>query len=413
MPRETRRHLLLEKVVARYVGTHGINGLDTHGVDFDADSLRTLRRLVRDGLVQVVSDADYPNPAIRPWASRRSRAKQAADLGTERVVLYPTPRAMAGRPELGAWPDQPFRTRLLEGQGTLDLAYFTVDVLEHYRNDPRYHFRFGDFEVELGIGDDAYQDDDELDRDKIGSVRVGFAYDTTTVKSSRVRRYACSFVGDLAKLTPAHQQRWRTYEVEATPTTKPHPVWFGMQMGHWPDGLGPFDRILAEVAAINALTTLIYGEPLFDESERPREWGWVLRPSTQEWHQFLMLTNKILAEALRHSALTKFGVARKNTNNEAVGTLARLEWFLRDKAPLTPEGVAYIVDPMHKVRKGRQTPAHELVIAMTDPIITAQQRDLLAEIVDGLGLLRTALVKHPHAAGWVDGEDLDGVHYRL
>lgn len=35
---------------------------------------------MQDGLVQVVTDEDYLNMHIRPWASQRSIAAQVADL---------------------------------------------------------------------------------------------------------------------------------------------------------------------------------------------------------------------------------------------------------------------------------------------------------------------------------------------
>jgi hypothetical protein len=52
--------------------------------------------LVRDGLLEVISEVDFPNPHIRPWSSLRRvdeqvRALRAATEGNGRSVgLYPT-----------------------------------------------------------------------------------------------------------------------------------------------------------------------------------------------------------------------------------------------------------------------------------------------------------------------------------
>lgn len=120
------------------------------------------------------------------------------------------------------------------GAGHLELAYFSFDVLENYRNDPRYHFTFSDCEVEFGIGDDAYLDDAEPDRDKISSIRAGFAYDRDALTRNEVRRFVTTFIWDLAGLTPQHQRRWETYELHAADDLSPHPMWWTMMMATGP-----------------------------------------------------------------------------------------------------------------------------------------------------------------------------------
>lgn len=68
---------------------------------------------------------------------------------------YPTPAALEERTR-NLLPDEPFKQALAEGKGALELAYFTMDVLEPYRNDPRYHFRADDFRVHFGVSDETY-----------------------------------------------------------------------------------------------------------------------------------------------------------------------------------------------------------------------------------------------------------------
>jgi hypothetical protein len=72
---------------------------------------------------------------------------------------------------------------------------------------------------------------------------IGFAYDLSgydakDVNSLIVRR-VCAFYGDLAKLSPEHQQRWKTYESVPQDGLRPHPAWMDTQMGRWADGVGP------------------------------------------------------------------------------------------------------------------------------------------------------------------------------
>jgi len=35
---------------------------------------------------------------------------------------------------------------------------------------------------------------------------------------------------------------------------KPHPLWWMQQMGHFGDGIGPFERFMSELKAINELS---------------------------------------------------------------------------------------------------------------------------------------------------------------
>lgn len=150
---------LLERVIDRFLTSGDFNGLFVNG---RANRLEApfAEELVRQGLVQVVSERDYPNPHIRPWPSRHGMDAQLADLDSAfagrgyGVCLYPTPEAMKDRSELDQWIQHPYTRELASGRGHLELAYFTLDVIEPYRNDPRYHFSHDDFEVHFGVAED-------------------------------------------------------------------------------------------------------------------------------------------------------------------------------------------------------------------------------------------------------------------
>jgi hypothetical protein len=302
---------------------------------------------------------------------------------------------------------------MAEGAGWLELVFFDLDVIEHYRNDPRYHFTFSDFEVSFGVGDDAFLDEAEPERDKISSMRCGFAYDRDALKSDGVRRYLCSFYKDLADLTPEHQRRWESYEVRDAATIAPHPVWWTMMMGHWPDGFGPFDKILFEIDAINDVFTRIYGQSLFRTTARPREWGWLLRSSSSAWYEFVLTTDKLLSENIRHDALDAARVVRRSVDDVPLGSLVRLERFLADVAHVNADDARSALKPLREIRSERQKPAHSVTAPKSDASAVARQRDILGDIGDFLESLRRLLASHPDASGWEPPDHLDGVWYRL
>ena len=410
---------LLDRIVTYYLESGDFNGLYIGSGDAAAAVVDDLTTLVTAGLVQVVTEADYPNAHIKPWPSRRSIDDQVADIRALAAshgggaCLYPTPAAMEGRLSESEFRNEPYRRLLALGRGKLELVYFDLDVLEQYRNDPRYHYTFSDFEVSFGISGSAYTDDLEPERDKIVSVRCGFAYDTESLSSDRVRRYVCSFICDLADLTPEHQRRWETYERPSAENVSRHPVWWGMMMGHWPDGIGPFDKLIVEMEAINELFVLAYGTPLFRTVERPREWGWIIRNSSSAWHEFVLTTDKLLSDNLRHDALTAAGVTRDAPDGSKLGTLVRLQRFLTDKARVAETQARAWAAPLREVRAERQRPAHALDAPMTDATVAARQRNLLADLADCLIALRTLLQRHPKAKEWEPAEELDGKWYRL
>ncbi len=375
--------------------------------------------LVKSGLVQVVSGKDYPNMHIRPWPSRRRVEDQLLCLGeaerdAEDVCLYPTSAAMTVRVDAGMWSGEPYRRALALGRGQLETAVFSLDALEHYRNDPRYRFEFSDFEVTFGIEDDAYRDESEPERDKIAHVRAGFAYDPDSLSSPKVARYVALFLCDLADLTPEHQRRWQTFEVQDAARVVPHPVWTSMMLGaDFPDRLGVFEKVLSEMEAINDLFGLAFGTRLFRTTTRPREWGWLLRPSTRDWDEFVLATDKLLSDNIEHAGLSAAGSDRRDSAGQDLGSISRLERLFIDTFGVNPDVARRVIEPLRAVRKERQRPAHGITTASVDPLLLARQRDLLTSIAQSLVKMREVLATHPRTAGWKPDPFLEIGWYRL
>lgn len=169
---------LMKAVVDRYLRSGDFNGLYLH-TNVDTALVDIAKRLVADRKLQVmVSGLDYPNPHIRPWPSKRTIESQIESLDNLAeavfgVVLYPTPSALKGVRVPSRLKGHPFGTSMAKGRGTLELAYFSLDVLEPYRNDPRYSFRYSDFGVDMSIADEAFLDETEHERDKVSLSHLG------------------------------------------------------------------------------------------------------------------------------------------------------------------------------------------------------------------------------------------------
>lgn len=399
---------LLGIIIKFYLNSGDFNGLPLRPDASEAD-IREAIRLAEQGLIQVVTQEDYLNPHIRPWQPRRSTADQVQSLTALKdageygvACLYPTHKGMRGVRLPRRYNDRPYEKELAKGTGVLELVYFTPDVLESYRNDPRYHCRIGDFSVYMSVSDDVYGDDGEPDKDKVSLEHAGFAYDLPKFnkkdpESPIVRRLAV-FVGDLARLSPEHQQRWKTYQVDDA-DVKPHPTWFANQMGHWTDDIGTFQRFFTELKNINSLYQLAFGQDLFITTEKPDDMGWILRPSQKEWDEQIVLLDKLLSDNIRHEALDVANVPRKDNDGNNMGTIQRLHKFM-ELTRLNPELIQETLKPFREVRSARQKPAHAIRSNLSDKTFVHKQVALMGQINHSLIGLRTWLSSHPNADSW-------------
>ncbi len=395
---------LLVDVVGRYLNSGDFNGfyLGSDGKGWR----RAAHTLIKRGDLEVVSESDFPNPHIRPWASRKSQLEQiealneALDGAPYGVCVYPTRQALAGNHALTKLGKEPYRQRMAEGSGALDLAYFRFDVLEAYRNDPTFSFDFDDFGVKFVVTDDVYLDESAPEDDKV-YLRLGFAYQLPLDDEGPIIRRACVFLTDLAKLTPAHQQRWRTYEVTSK-GLQPHPVWWTMQMGHWPDGIGPFEGLIYELKTWDELHTRAFGGThLLRTTERPREFGWLMRPSQQEFDHFIQHLDKLLSENLRHEAFDELAVDRKDGEAKNHGTLMRLDLFLA-KTQVDEEARRTVLKSLRDVRAARQKPAHAIRKNITDADFIRRQAELLRDVEASVRELRWLWQSHPKNQSWIE-----------
>lgn len=413
---------LLSQILNRYRTSRDFNGFY-----FDAEFTNFLDeaiRLTKEGLVQVVSDEDYPNPHIRPWPPKRTIQLQIESLKRLNkescgVCLYPTPQALKKYRVRNKYTDQPYRYEMSQGKGTLELVYFRFDVLEQYRNDPRFEFDYDDFGVSISISTDSYLDKDEPEEDKILIKHLGFSYDLSKYKAedstTPILRRVCAFYGDLAKLSPTHQQRWRTYqEVKESPTLKPHPLWWAQQMGHRPDGIGPFFRFFSELKALNELHVSAFGMNLFRSINRPPGFGWILRPSQSEWDSFIHQLDKLLSDNLQTSALNAMKAPNTNVDGNNLGTLKRLSEALIMRK--IPENVAVdTLKPLFDIRTARQKPAHKLINNIINNDLIHKQVSLIGDVNYCLETLRRFWQQHPANKGWEEPEYLEenAKYYRM
>jgi hypothetical protein len=391
---------MLSEVIQHYLESGDFNGLPIRAGDARGDGAETL---IRDGLVEVIDEEEFPNPHIRPWSGRRSVEEQvvvlraATEEGSFGVCLYPTASALADLDEVQALADRPYTQRLAAGSGQLDVAFFRMDVLESYRNDPRFTFVFDDVAARAAVSDAVYENERETKADKV-SIRLGFAYLDASGDSEPIVRFVAAFLRDLAQLSPEHQRRWETYEVQAD-CLKAHPIWLAEAFGHWIDRIGPFDALFAELTALDELFTRAFGVSLLSTTERPPEFGWMLRPSQMEFDTFVQTLDKLLSENLRHDAFDAAGIDLRDEHGQTIGTLNRLDRFL-ERAAVPEEQRRELMKPFRVVRAARSKPAHALRQNISDSDFIRRQAELLRDVTESVEALRRFLQTHPRNREW-------------
>ena len=139
---------------------------------------------------------------------------------------------------------------------------------------------------------------------------------------------------------------------------------------------------------------------MFTNVERPRAWGWVLRPTTGAWNEFILLTDKLLSDNLRHKGLDAAGAPGTDAADNRLGSLSRLqELFLKVSSTTTVDNVRHVLQPLRDVRKERQSPAHRIEDTTSDANIVNRQRDLLRDVADSLHGIRVFVQSHPAVRG--------------
>lgn len=398
---------LLKKVKQRYMTSGDFNGLHVSTIRNSREDIEAAAELADAGLIEVVGPSDYMNIHIRPWPSRRTVAEQIEELrglsdDDYGVCLYPRAKALKRMKLPEKFEDVPFARAMARGRSTLELAYFSPDVLEGYRNDARFQFGMSDFGINFWLSDEAYDDKDQPEKDQVGLMHLGFAYDMSQYApedpDSPIVRRVAAFYGDLDDLTPEHQQRWASFQVHEEGLA-PHPVWYASQMGHWPDGMGPFARLAHELEAISDLFENVWGARLFRSHGLPEDFGWILRADQREWDHFIHSFDKLLSDNIDGAALDKAEVPRINERRDPLGTLGRLELFMTVNG-VKADRAKWALKPLRDVRTARQKPAHALRTNVTDHNFIRKQRDLLHDVDEVLINIRQWLSSHPRNRGW-------------
>lgn len=298
-----------------------------------------------------------------------------------------------------------YTKQLRLGGSQIEHRFFRRQVLDRYKQDPRYRFGEWDYGGTIQISDEAYIDSSVPESDKVSIQSFGIAY---TAKGEKV---VAVILSDLGDLSVEHQRYWSSFEIKEKYTLDSDYVRTDFE-AEFSDRISVFSAFTQELEEINKICALIGEQPLFKKNfvnNPPREFNWLTKPTTSGYNLFIHTLDKMISENIDRD----FFKGKINLNEEIQnktgkvrdvrkGSIRLLEEYLAKywRFP-DPEPKNEMIRTFKNIRKSRQKPAHVAVEDRYDITYHQQQRNLIFQAYRAIRTLRLSLANHPKAKSYI------------
>jgi hypothetical protein len=396
---------LLKTVTTFYLESRDFNGIPTWTLleksTQDWTSLKmVVKGLIEEELVGLIDRDSDANPHIirrgfEPKATQISKLEGASPL---HGCIYPTPRHLRSVVDPQDYEGEPYRLCLALGEAQLAYRSFDLSVLEFYRNDPRYSYENDDIHGHIYY---YYNADDLSESDRAFIETFGFSYD------DEYNRAVAVYLRYLARLTQHHQQIWKAKELEGN--YKLHPDYYRSTiLGNRPERAPICSALLKELYVINQMAKAMGRPPFFKDDygrygdNRPKRFGFLIRPTLDEFNSFMLLFDKMLSENINQDFFQR-DVAYENEIErkdgkiqiEQKGTLQILDDWMH-KSFRTPDWGPWeeSIATLRRIRKMRQKPAHSVNEDQFDQKYFKQQREIIMQAYSAVRTIRLMFSNH-------------------
>ena len=395
---------IYKEVHNQYFKSDDFNGMPIYQLaeKFDIQSDQ-FRMTIRDGIDNEILTATFHgNTHIKAFSDfKKNQILEWFDSEDypAHICLYPHAKRLSESTLLERYKETPYALELAKGAGQLDYRTFDLSVLEYYRNDPRYAYDTDFIHGSISIEDEYYESDLVAESDQIVLKTFGFAYD------SEFGRYVAVFIRYLADLSPEHQKVWLAKEIKGD--IKLHPDYYASSIeGSWGTRMSIFEAFVEELEVINKMSKIIGKPNLFKHSyynERPKEFGFLLRPTASEFNDFILLLDKMMSDNINKSFFdddVDLETEEERDDGKIIirqkGTIQILEsWVSKYFKPVNPQPLEDMMATFRKVRQLRQKPAHKVNTNKFDQTIFKKQREIVINAYDAVRTLRMVLANHP------------------
>jgi hypothetical protein len=396
---------LLGSVTKFYLDSGDFNGLPVASLKLESEAVRELvAPLVESDKLYVNYGDRHPNPHILAFEPE-SRETQLEKLERDDITpscLYPSTAHLEGVVHSSDYEGRPYTHELALGHPQLGLHFFELSTLESYRNDPRYHYTF-DIDGWIGVHDAHYEQGTMDEKDQVLLQSFGLAID-------KKKRWALAvFRRYLHSLSAEHQQIWKAKQEPDDPSRlAPHPDYWRMSMGEWPESISLFSAFVEEIGQIHELCNVIGRKPLFKntfQEDWPRDFGYLIRPTARELAGFAAVVDKMLSENIdRDFFRNEVPYEDETTDKQGRtivtqrGTIRILEeWLAVRFRTDDDEPIENAIVTLKNIRKMRNPQAHKIGVDIYDTEYFQKQTDIMRDAYGAVRTLRQVLHLHRKA----------------
>lgn len=395
---------LYELIKEKYFSSGDFNGMPIYGLggsfDIKSDAFKSsVRQAIEDEILTARSDG---NPHIKAFSKiPKETVLESFDASDfpGHICLYPHENRLANSELLKEYSESPYKLELAKGAGQLDFRTFDLSVLEYYRNDPRYSYETDSIGGRICIRDEFFESESVPEHDQILLQTFGFAYDDD------LNRYVAVFLRYLSSLSPEHQKVWSAKEIKGN--MQLHPDYYATSiLGSWDTQMSIFVAFVEELHVINEMCGIIGKPSLFRYSyrdDRPKEFGFLLRPTESEFNNFILLLDKMMSDNINKEFFggdVEIEINEERDDGKIVvkpkGTIQILEaWVNKFFRPVDPTPIEDMISTFKNIRKLRQKPAHKVNSDSFDQKIFKAQREIIISAYKAVRTLRQILANNP------------------
>jgi hypothetical protein len=403
------KNIVLSKVTSFYLNSRDFNGITASNLCTELnvkwfDLQEVLKKLIKDNKVGIlyINSEDNPHIIRLGFESRDSQISKLITDELDHTCIYPLAKHLQTVVDRSLYEGEPYRLRLALGEPQLTYQSFDLLVLEFYRNDPRYIYKNSDVSGYICIREEYYESTEMANSDQVILESFGFSY------NADLNRYVAVYLRYLAKLSPEHQQIWKTKEVLGD--YELHPDYLRSTIhGAFGRGFSIFGAFLKEVHIINQVAQSMNRSPFFRQDfgkygdNKPQKFSFLVRPTLEEFNGFVLLLDKMLSDNINkefflnevpYETETERKDGKIQVQNK--GTLQILDdwlreyFFMEDWQPWNDS-----IKTLRDIRKLRQKPAHAIDENIFDQKYFQEQRELMIRAYLAIQTLRLMLSTHP------------------
>jgi hypothetical protein len=397
---------ILKKITNKYLDpikfgnnvSYEFNGYPLY--EFEDDKEKIVE-LVNEEKIDINFGDNFPNFHIKAFNldNKENQIKKIHALGLQNCCAYPSKKHLKEKIYYGKFKDKPFTRKIALGEPTLNFAVFDLSILEIYRNDPRYSYSTNDIGGQISISSEYYNALEIKPSDKTHLQTFGFCYEKESLN-----RAVAVFYCYLSKLTAEHQKIWFGKMLSGDYFL--HPDYARSSAGHWPEKVSIFTAFLEELRTINEFSKLMERPVLFKrdfKQSKPRDFGFLIRPTLREYNQFVHLLDKMISDNINKDFFMNeidYEIREKRKDGGLIvkqkATITLLKDWIDAKIRFPdPQPKDEMIKVFREIRTMRMPQAHSVEEDTFNQRYFKDQRDLIIKAYDSIRRLRLILANHP------------------